>query len=772
MGKPYVNPLIESIRINNFKSFKRANIVFPKGFVAITGPNGSGKSNILEAIAFVMGWRAKRLRAANLSHLVRRGSSTASVTLVLRNGNKRVEITREVRRKGEGVYRINGRRSSAEEVQQLLKEMGYSVDNYSFITQGDITRVVEMSPKERAKLLEEISGVKTYDEKKEKALKELEEANQGIKGIGAVLKERKAELERAKAELERYERYKKLMELKRRLSLSLLLSAREKILERIRELEESEPRVESTYRIESIREELEKKELELRELEDRVRRSPARRRRELESKEKSLEGRISALKKAIEAKKESLSILMTGKDVPPIVKEDPSFLGLVHELIKPLPGYEVPYFALGHGRLEDIVVRDVEGALRIAKALRDYPGRYRVIPLDLVKRREIRELPWAKGHMINFLTFDEEFSDLAIMIFNAYLVDDLSNVPRDEMGRARYVSMSGEILEREYIVAGKPVKEAERIRRIREEISELESELKELESQLDSIRKEIEELPSEDEDIGRLAEVRATVSRLRREYEAELRRREEAVSRVKRISEEKGRLERELEEINARISELSGVEPLEVDDPAFELRKVEVELKTLGPVNPKAEEEYEVRKFRYMKIKAEYERFVKRRDEILDLIKKLDIERERVLNETLKRLSEEFNKSIKDLFGGGEGSLNLTEKGLDMRVRLPGKKPVALEALSGGEKSLSAIAFIMALQRLRPSPLYLLDEADAMLDGVNCKRFARAMRKMAEEHGVQVIAISLKRETLEEAEYLIGVTSSGDGSKVVMVNVG
>ncbi len=764
--------MIASISIANFKSFRRARIIIPDGFVAITGPNGSGKSNVLEAIAFVMGWRARRLRAANVSHLVRRGAETASVTLELRHDGEKVEITREIRRKGESVYRINGKRSSAEEVQELLRKLGYSMDNYSFITQGDITRVVEMSARERAKLLEEISGVSAYDEKKEKALKELEEANQGIREIGAVLREREAELERAKKELEKFRKYQKLIELKRRLMASLLIKRREFLLKRLEELEKVEPEVTTSERIEEIRVELEKKEAELRQLEELVRASPLRRRKDVEAKIRSIEGRISALEKAIEAKRESLNILMRGKDVPPKLREDPSFLGLVHELIKPLPGFEVPYFALAHNRLDDIVVRDLEGALRIAKSLRDVPGRFRIIPLEMVGHREVRELPWTKGHMSNFLSYDPEFQDLARMIFNAYLVESLEDVPRDQVGKARYVSTHGEVMEKEYIVAGRPVKEAERIRKIREEIGELEKEIKEGRDQIKKLKEELERLPQEDRNIERLSLVREEVRRLRREYEAELRKREVAVSKLRRISEERGRLERELEEVESRLKEFRGVEPLEVDDPATELKKVEIELRTTGPVNPKAEEEYEVRKFRYKKVKENYDKFVERRDKILELIRKLDEEREKVLTETLRKLSREFDASIKDLFGGGEGSLNLTEKGLEMKIRLPGKKAVAVEALSGGEKSLSAIAFIMALQRLRPSPLYLLDEADAMLDGVNCKRFARAMKKMAREHGVQVIAISLKRETLEEADYLIGVTMSGGESKVVVVDMG
>ncbi len=103
-----------------------------------------------------------------------------------------------------------------------------------------------------------------------------------------------------------------------------------------------------------------------------------------------------------------------------------------------------------------------------------------------------------------------------------------------------------------------------------------------------------------------------------------------------------------------------------------------------------------------------------------------------------------------------------------MRVSLPNKKPVTIDSLSGGEKSLSALAFILAAQKLRPSSLYVFDEADAMLDGVNCKRYARALKDLSRR--AQVIAISLKKETLEEADHLIGVTMRNGESKIVAVS--
>ncbi len=759
---------IDSIQMINFKSFRRALIPLPPGLIAITGPNGSGKSNILDAIAFVMGWRAKRLRAPKIEHLVRKGSQSGYVALTINNSSEKLKISREVRSNGESVYRINGKRSSASEAFDLLSELGFVTDRYAFVTQGDITSIVEMSPKDRAHLLEEISGVAEYDEKKAKALEELSKVDQSLREVMVILRERERELNKALREIRILEERKKLEERLRGIRKYILLNQLEEARKQLEYIENLE--IKGNFdEIDSLRKQLELKEAELRKLEDLVRESPVRRRKQLESDISSLKRQKRALEEAINAKKEGLSVLVKERVIPKIVEEDPSFLGMVSQLIAPLDGYEIPYLAVGGSRLNDIVVKDLEGAKRIARKLRKYKGRFRIIPMDVIRPRDLPNIEGSSGPLYKFLRYDERFESLAKLVFNAILVKDLEYIRRDLIGRAKFVTMEGEILEREgSLLAGKPERDIERINKIRRDLSSLEEELKNLIDEIGKKEKEISSLPAEDPNIDRLKALREAVSRLRKEYEGALSRRRQYLAKMEEISEKKGMLKEKVKSLESELKRMGNVDPLKVEDPLGEMASIQTKLRIIGPANLRAGEEYEVRKEEYESIKRKYEEFSKRKEEIVELMKRIDKERESIIAETLRKLSEAFDQEIRIIFGGGNGSLELTDKGLEMRIKLPEKKPVSIDSLSGGEKSLSAIAFILAAQKLRPSPLYIFDEADSMLDGVNCKRYAKALKELSKE--AQVIVISLKKETLEEADHLIGVTMKDGQSKIVAIS--
>ncbi len=759
---------VDGIHMVNFKSFRRATIPLPTGLVAITGPNGSGKSNILDAIAFVMGWRAKRLRASKIENLVRKGSDAAQVSLLIRNSSERISLSREIRPSGESVYRVNGKRRSAAEVMDLLAEMGFVVDRYTFVTQGDITSIVEMSPKERAKLLEEISGVAEYDEKRQKALEELKEVDQSLRELEVLMKEREMELRRAEREVRSLQERNELEERLRRVKKYLLMVQLEEIQEKLRSLDEVYAEKDFSD-IESLRTQLEEKEKELRRIEDLVKDSPVRRRKQIEAEIKTLSRQMETLERALEAQRDALNALSRVRDVPEVVKSDPSFLGVVSELITPVEGYEVPYLAVGGSRLGDIVVKDLEGAKRIARALRNVKGRFRIIPLDVIRVRDLPEMEGTLGPLYHFLRYDEKFETIAKLIFNAILVEDLDVITRDVIGKAKFVTMKGEIVEREgSLLAGKPERDIERINKLREEVKRIEDEIRDLREEISKKRENLGSLPEEDPNLRALEGLRREVSMLRRAYQEALSRRQMYLSKLEEISEEKGRLKEKIKVLESELRKLAQVEPLSVPDPFSEVASIQTKLRLMGPVNPKAQEEFEIRKRAFEEVKMKYHEFAGRKKEIEELIDRLDREREKIIEETLRKLSEAFDEQIKLLFDGGGGELKLTERGLEMRVSLPNKKPVTIDSLSGGEKSLSALAFILAAQNLRPSSLYVFDEADAMLDGVNCKRYARALKDLSRR--AQVIAISLKKETLEEADHLIGVTMRNGESKIVAVS--
>lgn len=750
--------MIEELQLINFKSFKRATIVIPKGLIAITGPNGSGKSNILDAIAFLMGWRAKRLRASRLEHLVRRGAPWAQVNLTIVNSGERIKIQRRVKPNGKSSYRVNDKSLPAHRVMDILSSLGLVAERYTFVTQGDITSIVEMSPGERYEILKEISGISDYDERRDKALEELKEVEQFLREISAVLREKEKELRRVEEEIRILEERSEVEGRYKRIKKYQVLSELKLLRERLSSLEEPKPEEIDT---ESLRRELERKEEEMRSLESSLKDSPVRRRGQIMAELDSLRRQREALRKALEAKEEVIGSIMRGREIPSFIRRDPSFLGTVSELIRPLPGYELPFIAVGSGRLNDIVVRDLEGAKRIARALREVEGRFRIIPMDVLKGEERRE----RG-LYNFLLFDREYEALAAHIFNAILIDDLDEVGEELLGRARYVTMDGEIVEREgSIVAGKP--SLGNIGKLMGEINDLRDEIQQIDEEITSKERELMSLPERDKEFERLDFVRKEVHELRRKYQEALSRREDFIRRTRKVIEERSEILAKIKVLERELEDLSDVDPLEVPDPRKEIVMLEMKLRSLGNANPKAKEEYKRRKEEFEEVKSKYDSFLSRKEEIESLIERIDSEREGILRDTLRKLSDAFSSWISILFEGGSGELLLSERGLEMRVNLPGKGSVNIDSLSGGEKSLSALAFILASQKVRPSSLYLFDEADAMLDGMNCKRYARALKELSKDSIVMMI--SLKRETLEEADYIIGVTVRGGESKVIAV---
>jgi chromosome segregation protein len=209
--------LIKKITLRNFKSFgKKVEIPLIPGFTVITGPNGSGKSNIIDSILFCLGLSTstKQLRAERLSDLVSDGKRDAEVSITLGDDGKNYEITRKIKVTEKGYYSyyyLNDKPASLQEIQSLLSQLGIHSDACNIVLQGDITRIVEMSPIQRRRVLEDIAGISEFDEKKEKALEELDRVRENIEKIGAVILEVEAMLKSLEKDRNDALRYKELL---------------------------------------------------------------------------------------------------------------------------------------------------------------------------------------------------------------------------------------------------------------------------------------------------------------------------------------------------------------------------------------------------------------------------------------------------------------------------------------------------------------------------------------------------------------------------------
>ncbi|MDF1602830.1 chromosome segregation protein SMC [Nocardioides sp. YIM 152315] len=208
------------------------------------------------------------------------------------------------------------------------------------------------------------------------------------------------------------------------------------------------------------------------------------------------------------------------------------------------------------------------------------------------------------------------------------------------------------------------------------------------------------------------------------------------------------------------------------EEQAKRLRTAERALRELGRVNPLALEEFSAMEERHKFLTEQLEDLKKTRKDLLDIVREVDQRVEQVFTEAYADVSRAFDATFARLFPGGEGRLVLTtpddmlNTGVEVEARPPGKKVKRLSLLSGGERSLVAVAFLVALFKARPSPFYILDEVEAALDDTNLGRLLEIYEELRENS--QLLVITHQKRTMEVGDALYGVTMRGDGVSAVI----
>jgi chromosome segregation protein len=244
--------------MRGFKSFaKHTEMTFGSDFNCVLGPNGSGKSNVLDSLCFVLGKSsAKSMRAEKSANLIYNGGKAkkpakeGEVSIYFDNTSKRfptedaeIKITRIVRQNGQSIYKINDKTRTRQEIIDLLSLANIDPDGYNVILQGDITKFVEMHPVERRTLIEEISGISIYEEKKHKALNQLEKVGERLKEAEIVLAERKTYLKELKKD---HDQAKKFQDMGNKISQSKASLLKIKIDKKEKEKSELQSSLEKT----------------------------------------------------------------------------------------------------------------------------------------------------------------------------------------------------------------------------------------------------------------------------------------------------------------------------------------------------------------------------------------------------------------------------------------------------------------------------------------------------------------------------------------------
>ena len=342
------------------------------------------------------------------------------------------------------------------------------------------------------------------------------------------------------------------------------------------------------------------------------------------------------------------------------------------------------------------------------------------------------------------------------------------------------------------------------IRHLQEKLADYRAQKAVFGSEKDAIRRQIDETEAQ---IAALAEEMTKSQAVLRQktderskYAAEHKtffaKREELSETISQLDKEQFRLGSQKEKLEESRSQLSSYmweeygltyqTARELSDDALQalplakLKKmtadVKGQIKALGNVNVNAIEEYKAVAERYETMKTQHDDMVEAEEKLAGIIEDLNSSMQKQFKEKFIQIQKEFDRIFKLLFGGGKGTLeladpeNLLETGVIITAQPPGKKLQNMMQLSGGEKALTAIALLFAIQSLKPSPFCLLDEIEAALDDANVKRFAEYLHNLTKD--TQFIVITHRRGTMNTADILYGITMQEKGvSTLVSVNL-
>ncbi len=814
---------IEKIEMQGFKSFSKKTVVaFPDNFSVVCGPNGSGKSNILDSIAFVLGRSsAKSMRAGRLTELIFNGAKSkkpsefAKVSIYFDNKKREIPIqedtvviSRTINRKGISIYKLNGRTVTREKIIEVLRHINVQPDGYNIIMQGDVTELIEMSPLERKEIINEISGISEYDEKKAKAQRELLTVEERLKETSIVITERSKLLERLEKESKAAEQYSSLSAELDKLRASLASKklaeandAMKHLEEKINEKEQILKEIDSEFNL--AEKELEEKEKQIKEMEkelfdrtkdvalirevEKLKSEIATKRTKIEfakDEEQRLDGIIDKLKNIMnrsvssQAVNEILNAGITG------------VYGTVTSLMNVPVEYQTAIEVACGNHKSSIIVKDDNTAIECIRLLKmKKSGRATFLPLNKIRPKScsVPKKPGVIDVAVNLVEFDKKYENAFSFVLGDTIITDNINTAKN-LERGRYVSLDGDMIERSGVMVGgfyakkQKTFEINEIKKYNERKKQLRETIDALSNEIIEIEKNLKELQSEEtEGSEKLKETENKRNKLNSEFEAIKQKRKKLFEKkavlqndINRLRIQKARLEAELENIKLEFSECKKVETYDIDVEALEakIKEVSSQIHALGPINMKAVEEYKELKVVFDELKQKVEKLIAERDKIVELITEIEDKRKQTFMETLYKVSEQFKQVYNDLTGGA-AELRLEEdnieSGLLIEASPAGKKLLNIDSMSGGEKTLVALAFLFALQRFKPAPFYILDEIEAALDKTNTKKIVELIKKYSENS--QFIVITHNDLTIRSADCVYGVSMDNGESRLLGIKM-
>ena len=841
---------ITKVELTGFKSFRKQTVIpFFEGMTAIVGENGSGKSNLFDAVNFVMGRRSSQLRADRFEHLIFNGgdrysaADSAEVLLYLDNSDgtfdsfienghptPEVSIGRRITRKS-STYTFMGKGCARSDLDQLLESAKIDPDGQQLIAQGRITEIVRRTPKRRREIIDEISGIATYDDKRNKAIAELRDVKSKLNTHRVILAERRRRLVALQTERDAAIEYQRLNEEQVQLQDSIVHKQRERILEKLKQAQEERKGMDAriaelAQEVSRLDLEIENKEWELEGMQDdlsgdqqislvkeveRVRSEILHKRGEANFKRqqiKNLEEMIAEITR-MKAQETSQSATVGGRRVNPAVqalleRKRGGIYGTISSLSTPKSGFETAFETAAGGNFNDLVVDTRETAIESINYLKEKRlGRARILPLRrLVTMRkslasaEALKLPGLIDYALNLIDFDDKYRRAFEYVLGDTVVAENLEALKGVDG-VRAVTLDGDLQSKGGAMSGgwrpsagnkskesaKPkdagfdvTQRRQQISKLRKEIDQLDDEIAELSTKLETEEKQLTDRQESKVRVKGEAATRSGELHSLREN------RRETYQGLENLRRALTRYERQEAEAQA---ELDTIKPEKKRDPSEfidaslselerRLKQNERRIRRLEPINMRAIDEYDAYEQEFNLFRERVDALEREKADIEHLIGEIEERKRQRFIETLTAVDEEFRRIFQKLFEGGSASLELDvegdiSSGLLIKANPPEKEPHIIDSLSGGEQTLVATAFIFALQEYQKAPFFILDEVDAALDLMNTTRLSKMLRDYAKR--IQVIVVSHNEETVRHAERAYGVTIKNGVSEILALNL-
>jgi chromosome segregation ATPase len=749
---------LKSITLKGFKSFpERTKLRFAPGVSVIVGPNGSGKSNITDAVLWALGEQSPAsVRGQSMQDVISSGDGVgrrrfAEVEVAIDNSDGRaasefseISIQRRLDRSGDGTYRMNGARCRLVDVVEALADTNLGREMHSVISQGRVEAIIHSKPRERRLLIEEAAGLGKHRKRRRRSELKLDKARENL--------DRALDIEReARSRLRPLKRQAQAAELGARIEREELGLRERLVAEELRGGEAGLERAEGAAA--KAREQRDTVEGKLSEVSER--RRQAEERFAARDRERT---RSWGVLTQLRAEQERIGI--QGASLAAREAELGARVQRLRAELEPLT----------------LDVGDGDGA----------PDRQRRLADELTE------------------------IEAGLSAAGKGLAD--ARTEGAEQQRAAGLASVRSGAER----AGRHARRAEGLlgERRREELRAKLAAEQQLHGQVQAARTGLEQLGAAvrarvesaearltgtGDDGDAIAEEMRACSQREYELQAEMKAASDAFTEAEveaaHLRDRRGEAARELNEIAEKLGEkpAPATEPLseeEREDIDRRLLRLERRRAQIGPVNPLAEREYEEAREHADDLKAQREDAERAIGELAALIRDIDREIERAFEETFEATARNFEEMVEHLFPGGRGKLRRVslrpvedpddeeggdgeeegerrnELGVEIEVTPAGKSTRRLSLLSGGEKSLVAIAFVFAVFLARPCPFYILDEVEAALDDANIDRFLQLVRRFSDR--AQFVVVTHQKRTMDAADVLYGVSMGGDGvTKVV-----